>query len=381
MNILMLGTDASPFKGEQGGGNTLDRLSRYLNALSAHEPQSTITSLVYTSENIQAFSPSKNMYFIPVRVPKVQFYPFAGVVAAGRIIKSRPPDVITTQNAFEVGVLGIFLQKIAKTPVEIQVHLDFSSCYWLRERPFWNRIRRIIARWVLLQADVVRVVSTPIKTFLVEQWRLPEDKISVIPVPVFYSREGKGKAIFDLAPKSSPLVLFIGRLCYQKNLPALLTIMKDVSEKKPETKFVVIGDGPLRHWFVNEVNKASLSQCKILGALPYNELMAWYRQANVTILPSLYEGFGRVIMESYLQQTPAVATRCGGPEDIIRDGETGFLTAIEDMKLFAERVLWLLEHPTEAREMGERGFLWVKQRFHPDELVERMTGQWLSLKA
>jgi glycosyltransferase involved in cell wall biosynthesis len=240
-------------------------------------------------------------------------------------------------------------------------------------------VRHILARIVLARANTIRVVSSPLRQALTQKWGLPETKIAVIPVPVSFDKQPE--TIQDIEPKalsnpSSKVVLFVGRLCHQKNLPGLFAVATQVLQTRSDVEFVLVGDGPERRHAVERAAALDADRVHVEGSIPYATLANYYRRADVVILPSLYEGFGRVILEGYLFGTPAVATRCGGPEDIIIDGETGFLTEIEDMEGFASHTLWFLSHPDEARRLGERGRAHVQRMFEPQKLVGQMMGQW-----
>ena len=78
------------------------------------------------------------------------------------------------------------------------------------------------------------------------------------------------------------------------------------------------------------------------GAVPHERLPTYYAAADVTVMPSSYESFGLVAVESLACGTPVVATRVGGLTAIIKDGETGLLVPWRDPALFAERLRTVL---------------------------------------
>jgi glycosyltransferase involved in cell wall biosynthesis len=80
----------------------------------------------------------------------------------------------------------------------------------------------------------------------------------------------------------------------------------------------------------------------------------------VSFLPSYTEGAPLVILESLASQVPVVASNVGGIPEILRDGVTGYLTDVEDTRLMADRIVYLLDHEEERRAMGRRGREYVK---------------------
>jgi glycosyltransferase involved in cell wall biosynthesis len=99
-------------------------------------------------------------------------------------------------------------------------------------------------------------------------------------------------------------------------------------------------------------------------------LRDWYRGATCFALSSDEEGFGMVLLESMACGTPAVATRCGGPEGIIRDGYDGFLVDNGDAAALAARLECLTTQPATRWRMGLRALETARQRF-----CETVTGR------
>jgi glycosyltransferase involved in cell wall biosynthesis len=198
----------------------------------------------------------------------------------------------------------------------------------------------------------------------------------VVPIPILY--KSYINQTHTIESKKSR-VLFVGRLSYEKNLSGLFNVINRINKSVKNADFIIIGDGPDRSYVKKSIASINRNKIEYHKVVKYEEMRAWYQQAQVVILPSLHEGFGRVLVESYLHKTPAVATICGGPEDIILDGETGFLTSIDEMDYFADRVIWLLDNPESAAEMGRKGYEYVKHKFSPNVLINQIVQQWLQL--
>jgi glycosyltransferase involved in cell wall biosynthesis len=85
---------------------------------------------------------------------------------------------------------------------------------------------------------------------------------------------------------------------------------------------------------------------------------------------SLRESFGLTIVEAMVRGVPVVATRCGGPEELIADGETGFLVPVGDTEAMADRIAVLLENGALSALLVERARA-LATRFHPAENLEK----------
>lgn len=105
------------------------------------------------------------------------------------------------------------------------------------------------------------------------------------------------------------------------------------------------------------------------------EVNAFQRLSDVVLQKSIREGFGLVVAESLWKGTPVVAGRTGGIPLQMRDGVGGFL--VDSVEQCAERALWLLKHPAEAKELALRGRELVRQRF----LLTRLIADELRLYA
>ena len=86
-------------------------------------------------------------------------------------------------------------------------------------------------------------------------------------------------------------------------------------------------------------------------------------QSDLLVLPSLRESFSMVVLEAMNAALPVVATRSGGAEELIVDGENGFLVPVGEPSLMADRILFLLNHESLAHQMGEKGYAAVKSKF------------------
>jgi glycosyltransferase involved in cell wall biosynthesis len=86
---------------------------------------------------------------------------------------------------------------------------------------------------------------------------------------------------------------------------------------------------------------------------------------DVFVISSLYEGLGRALTEAVASGRPVVATAVNGVPDLIVPGATGLLATPGDPAALADCVLWLLDHPAEARRMGDAGSRWVRWMFDP----------------
>jgi len=89
-------------------------------------------------------------------------------------------------------------------------------------------------------------------------------------------------------------------------------------------------------------------------------------------VPSLQEAFGLVVSEAMACGKPVIGTRVGGILDQVIDGYNGFLVEPRNSAQIAERILWLIENPDEARRMGMNGRKIVEEKFNIDKRIEKI---------
>jgi len=376
----MLGSDDTLFSLTKENNQTILRLSHYLDALRESNPTSRIIDIVHTRFSAESFSPINGIEIIPIQSKYIQCFPWMGFKYVRKEIANSNMGLITCQNPFEVGLLGVLLKRKLKIPLEVQIHLNFFSPYWTKEHNLYNRIRYFMAKMVVRNADKIRVVSSSIQDALIERWDLPASKIYLAPVPVYITNDFIEKTNISISFKPDKrVILYIGRLAYQKNLYGFFEICQRVLSLFNDVEVVIIGEGPLKNYVEDKISEIHTNRIHLLGAIPYSELSHWYKQADIFLLPSYYEGLPRVLIESYLFNVPTVGSSCAGLQDIILDGQTGFLVDVENIDAFVEKISWILNHPKEKKEMGIKGCEFVRSKFAPFLLTKKIVSEWVQL--
>jgi glycosyltransferase involved in cell wall biosynthesis len=185
----------------------------------------------------------------------------------------------------------------------------------------------------------------------------------------------------DAAPFSSrtgvpgPYVLFVGRLASNKGLVELVRAFAELARDDPTAHLVLVGeDGGMRPTLEARARGLGLeSRVRFLGHVADDAVLASaYREARFTVLPSEYEAFGLVLLESLAQGTPVIASRVGGIPEVIEDDRTGLLVPPGDVPALAEAMRRLWGDPALARRLGRHGRTEVVPRYSWDRLVDRL---------
>jgi glycosyltransferase involved in cell wall biosynthesis len=172
---------------------------------------------------------------------------------------------------------------------------------------------------------------------------------------------------------SEPCVLFVGSLIPRKGLPFLIEAAKKIVKEHSETKFVIVGEGPLKNQLFSNLATANLSgNFKFLGNVKEDMLPALYNCADVFALPSIQEGQGIVLLEAQASAKPVVAFDVGGVNEAVRNGETGLLVKRGSSEELADALLKLLSDKALREKMGANGRRFVAENFTWDICAQKM---------
>jgi len=233
-------------------------------------------------------------------------------------------------------------------------HATLPRRQWMQ---FMATIAQIYERRALQRADFVFALSE--YTF---------DKIKR-----FVASERVGLAFCGVdterfSPSKHPegeYILCVSRLAdARKNVSLLLQAYADLAGRSVSLPYLYIVGGQPPNSILQWVSELGIAdRVRILGTQDERELADLYRNAQFFVLPSDEEGLGIVILEAMASGLPVVSTRCGGPETIVLDGETGLLTPVGDAQALADAMTQLIEDPGLRQRMGEAGRQHAVERF------------------
>jgi len=172
-----------------------------------------------------------------------------------------------------------------------------------------------------------------------------------------------------------PFVLFVGRLASNKGLLDLAEAFAAVSTTDRSARLVVVGeDGGQRTALESRAKALGIAErVHLIGHVEDDSsLSAAYREARLTVLPSEYEAFGLVLLESLAAGTPVVASRVGGIPEFVEDGKAGLLVPPKSPAALADAIRRVWTDRELARRLGEYGRDHVVPRYTWDALADRL---------
>jgi len=179
----------------------------------------------------------------------------------------------------------------------------------------------------------------------------------------------------ELGLNEHPVIGVVGRLRSEKGHLILLDAMAEVIKEIPDTKLVVVGDGPDRNHLIERSKKLGIDEHILwLGIKEPLEVFQLYGIMDMVVVPSLFEGFGLTAAEAMAAGVPVVASAVDGLNEIVEDGVTGYLCTPGDKHSLARNIIQLLLNPEKSKKMGERG----RERVSGQFSFEIFSKSWLA---
>jgi glycosyltransferase involved in cell wall biosynthesis len=353
----MIGFDPSAAAVEKGKhiGNLQQRLVEYGKHLDY------LYCVTYTPKQNNLYRHQKlsdNVEVIPTLSRNIVLFTWDAYRIASRICKYEDIDIITTQDPIFCGIVGLAIKYKYKKPLLVQVHGDsLDNKYWLRERKI-RYLLNIIGKFVLRRADGIRVVSERVKKRIMSMG-IEERRIFKLPIYIDvkkFSDARGGKEIRRKFSHYDNIVLFVGRLAKEKNIPNLLKAAAIVVKKFPRTLFLIVGDGPEREKLERLAKKLQIEENVVFeGLVEYDKLPAYYKACDVFVLPSDHEGWGLVIVEALAAGKPVITTDVGLAGEVVEDRKYGFVVPKRNEKILAEKIIMLIKDHSLRNKMGRDG--------------------------
>lgn len=193
-----------------------------------------------------------------------------------------------------------------------------------------------------------------------------------------HHRERKGLA-------HRKVVVFLGRLIPLKGVHHLLAIVPKLIKTHPDLLVVIVGSPYYGSHRTTAYSRKLLKMgerykkhIRFVPYVPYSEVPGWFMAADIAVMPSgKREAFGLVNVEAMATGLPVIATRAGGMQEIIQDGETGFLINQKEIKSeLTAKLLLLLHNAALRRQMGIKSRQRVEQLFTWEHTAKR----WLKIQ-
>ena len=319
--------------------------------------------------------PARSIYFDP----EDKLMKYGKAIRLLPALKQEGYEVVHIHTPFVAHYLGLKIAAKLNIPCLETYHTFFEDYLhhylpWMPKN-FACSIARFISK---RQCNAVDAIVAPSNPMLDVLRRYGVNVLSeVIPTGLQDSSfsESNGQAFrlqYGIAI-DRPMLLYVGRVAFEKNIDFLLEMTKHLIEKNPDVLLVVTGEGPAEASLHQLAKTLKIeNNVKFIGYLDRNkELNACYKSADIFVFASKSETQGLVLLEAMAQSTPVVAIAELGTASILLEGK-GALIAPDDTAKFAERVHQLLLNPEHRFELGNRAKIYALEKWTAKLQAQRM---------
>ena len=174
-------------------------------------------------------------------------------------------------------------------------------------------------------------------------------------------------------PEGTPVIGSISRLTMTKGLRFFIDAIKQVRERVPGAKALLVGDGPMRKELQDRAAELGLSEHLIFTGVR-TDIYDLLGIMDVYVVSSLYEGFPMGCLEAMSSRVPIVATRVGGIPEMLDHNRTALLTGPKDPAALAKNIEQLIGDPKLAGEIADAGYQDVIERFSQRKMLNDVLG-------
>jgi len=326
-------------------------------------------------------------YFVrPLVRPVIPFMDIPALIILYRHLRRLKPHIVHTHSS-KAGILGRIAAYLAGVPVIVHTFhgFGFTPAQLALTRKLYVTVEKFCARLsthliFVSEANRSEAAQLGIGARIPNSLIRSGIELSPASAPTWSAYRGPDRRHkpnvalrqeFGI-PETAWLVTYVGNFKPQKNPMDLARTAAEVLKRTSDVHFLLVGDGKL---------KADVENwCKVQAISGSMHFANWRRREDVArifgdsdcfLLTSLWEGLPRALVEAFAAGCPAVAYAVDGVQDILKNGENGFLVPPRDVAFAAEKILWLKDHPQDARRMGEKG----RQTIEKDFDIERMVRQ------
>jgi L-malate glycosyltransferase len=233
---------------------------------------------------------------------------------------------------------AIIVARLLGKPVIVHYHSGEAPDHLRRSR---------VARWTLKRVDL-NVVPSPFLRDVFARCGIPATVIAnTIDLRQFAYRPRTPLAPHLVSTRNfEPLY----------NVACTLRAFARVQARYPEATLTVVGHGSEREALHALAERLGLRHVTFTGAVSPSEVQQHYAAADIYVQTPAIDNMPNSVIEAYASGLPVVATRVGGVPAILTDGVHGLLAADDDDAGVAERIVWLLDHPDDARQLAEAAY-------------------------
>ena len=347
MHILIINSEYPPIGG--GAGNASANIARELAALGI---QVSVVTAHFDNQPHQEIRDNVTIYRIPAlrrkqdrsgALEQIAFILSASFWTVNWARKNKPDSALAFFGV-PSGAVAWILKLIYKIPYIVSLRGGDVPGYRPYDFKTFHKLIAPLLRVIWKNASAVIANSNGLRDLALAFD--PRFEIPIIPNGVDLEKYSVPERDW-----SSPRLLSVGRIVHQKGLDLGLQTLSQL--KDLAWTWSIVGDGPqLENLKSLAAELGMADRINFLGWQSRDELTKQYQQANIFLFPSRHEGMPNAMLEAMSTGLPVVATRIAGSEELVIEGETGFLAQTENVDELRESLRRILIDPSQRKKMG-----------------------------
>ncbi len=290
--------------------------------------------------------------------PDIVFLPEYVGAAVAAIVRPDLPVIFTTPG-------NIFEREISGNPFDWYTTQVYKVAALVAAR----RARHVVALSRHMRAWWIRTGARPSHVSVVP---LGIDADRFRPIDSLQARSHLG------IPADEEMLLFLGRLSYEKNARVLVRAMARLRSLRPRARLHIVGRGPRRKFLGDLAERLGVAErVTFTDWVPSTEVPYYYGAADLVLLPSTGEPFARVPIEAMACRATVMGSTAGGTPDAIEDRQTGYLVSPEDDEAWARTIAAALGDPEERARIAARAHRQALERYTWPTIVRRLRAEVL----
>ncbi|HLD87869.1 MAG TPA: glycosyltransferase, partial [Candidatus Omnitrophota bacterium] len=285
---------------------------------------------------------------------------YLGLPRLAALIRAEDIDIIHAQTRV-TQVMAFWLSRMTGKPFVSTCHGFF--------RPRW--FRKVFSCW----GQGVIAISRGVREHLIKDFNVNPDSVHLVPNGIdmscypFTDEVLRRQKRVQWSVDGSPVIGIIARLSDVKGIDVLIRAMPSVVASFPRVWLMIVGQGPQENDLRMLVDQLGLEKSVDFRSTVQStaDILPAF---DVFVMPSLQEGLGLSVMEAMAAGISVVASNVGGLPDLVKDGQTGFLTPVGDSAALGKRINAMLGDPVRALNMARAARTLMEKEFSAERMVE-----------
>ena len=308
-----------------------------------------------------------NKVKFPIPLP---FYP-----KAEKFLSETPIDIIHCHHPFILGEEGVKWATKLNVPLFFTFHTQYEmySHYIPLPQDFVKSVSKSVVASFTKKCSVIITPGTAIVDLIKKDYGINKNVIYMrnsIDLDDFKNPNRQKVRDKYGIKENEKLLIYVGRMAPEKNIPFMLDSFKKISEKNP-SKLLIVGEGSELETLKQYAKEHSLQDKAIFtGRVEYKEIPNYYGASDIFIMTSKTEVKPLALLEAMATGLPIIAVSACGASDTIQDGINGYLTS-ENRDEFSNKVLELLNDEDKLKRMSEES-LKIADSYSADKITDKL---------